>query len=768
MNLPDRVQYTPGQYERWIAITTKSGEALITIDPALGYTINGRDFKNSFQDLFSDDYRAFAQRYHLMEQSPIYSGAEHTGDPKLPNITVVPNASASREATLFGCTMGHWHEQANCPGEIQEVYEFQSYGALVIDRPESDEVDLWIAQDGDKVSIPQQCHMTLYNLDDLGHPLITLDFANPTRNHANKELVKQIGPILLAYYTADEAVFLLNKHYINRGHVHYNSVHATGINNHQCLNGGVRQRALGVNREVRIALGTRARLGERIYEALTEDPAMANQFNKLGIRVLRASPEVKITGIGYSRSLIECVKLGPNNSLYQTFLPSGSLNAAGSVNSTGKSIPAPNRKMHVEESRWCELGPRFLEPGRKANEPSQRDIQILIEGAGTWVENAFIPSIATARKELKKRGLRGLKVIIADDSRWHTPGGRTPVLPNPQDYPNLAAAIRAGDVVFLDKADPGDFEFYQGLTPGVVFVITPDYTHSQLCQAHLDRASTIFVEKPFDANWKNVRALLETRGRANLDTQIYALDHYRFYSWRLKEPGSSGATLLEEATSHLGGALQAVKFLMTEEKPIAPSRVRTLQYGLLLDMLPHCFGMLSFFGKLSSLDEFEIMNVGRYRGAPISNETFAHVRFTFEDYSNNGWRVPCEAYVGKGLKKGRKYFEVIGSNGKSVLIAFGNTNWRGSAQKDEEIEGGIYFVDTGQPTKKASLTSASTRYSQLFIDMVSGERKAIISAMPFIAGEQIVYALDRFWTAAQARSTWRSYDIGKLDCLKKV
>ena len=60
MNLPDRVQYTPGQYERWIAITTKSGEALITIDPALGYTINGRDFKNSFQDLFSDDYRAFA------------------------------------------------------------------------------------------------------------------------------------------------------------------------------------------------------------------------------------------------------------------------------------------------------------------------------------------------------------------------------------------------------------------------------------------------------------------------------------------------------------------------------------------------------------------------------------------------------------------------------------------------------------------------------------------------------------------------------------
>jgi predicted dehydrogenase len=215
------------------------------------------------------------------------------------------------------------------------------------------------------------------------------------------------------------------------------------------------------------------------------------------------------------------------------------------------------------------------------------------------------------------------------------------------------------------------------MRPGVVFIITPDYTHSALCRAHLDRALTIFVEKPFDANWENVRALLEARGRAALDTEIYALDHYRFYSWRLKETNpKSGKNLLEEATDWLGGALREARFCMTETGPVEPHRIRALQFGLMLDMLPHCFGMLAFFGRLDSVDEFEVLEVGRYEGAPIPNETYAHVRFTFEDYSDNGWRVPCEAWLGKGLRISRKYFEVVGKSGRSVLIALGKTTWR--------------------------------------------------------------------------------------------
>jgi predicted dehydrogenase len=889
MNLPEGIRYNPSQFERLIAITAKAGEGLITIDPALGYTVNDRDFKKNFQDLFSEDYREFARRYHLIEQSPVYSGAEHKGDPKLPNITVLPNIPTRRartmqlrfdqktfgigrdldlrmptgqEVTLFGCTMGHWHGQTDCPDGVQEVYEFQSYGALVIDWPESDEVELWVARDGDKVAVPQQCHMTLYNLDDLDHPLVTLDFANPKRNYANKELVGRIGPILLAYYTPYEAVFILNRHYINRERIYVRpdefinpqSQPSGEVNNQNCLNGGVRLPGPLPGREVRIPLGARASLGQQLYEALTGDAEVIIQFARLGIRVCKASPEVELGGVRYGRPLAEAVRMGKANQLYRFFFSNSSGNPKAKPGDD-EEIPEPKRPLHEGEKEWLKKGPRFLEPGREPEEPAQRDISIMIEGAGDWVDKAFIPSIEKAREELAVRrqrqpNLPDLSVIIADDSRWHSPGKKPPVKPDPEIYRNLRRAIDCGlnclfsiqwtevgadlqnvgnapspvpdlllqkfsaqnitlpntatirrtqenewridnytllregetikvckiagqeiikpqPVLFLDKADPSHLRRYERMRPnvGIVFIVTPDYTHSTLCRAHLDRAPTIFVEKPFDANWENVRALLEARGRAALDTEIYALDHYRFYSWRLKETNpKSGKSLLEEATDWLGGALREARFCMMETGPVEPHRIRALQFGLMLDMLPHCFGMLAFFGRLDSVDEFEVLEVGRYEGAPIPNETYAHVRFTFEDYSDNGWRVPCEAWLGKGLRISRKYFEVVGKSGRSVLIALGKTTWQcRQTRRDQSIDGGIYFVDeNGNLNPQAPLDP--DRYKQLFVDLITGELKAIVCAMPLVDGEQIVHALDRFWNATQAHSPWRPYKFGELDC----
>ena len=831
MNLPEGVRYNPGRSVPLIGVTTRVGEALITVDPTLGYTVNDRDFNKHFQRLFSDDYKAFARRHHLVDQSPVYSGAEHKGDPKLPNITVLPNISTrwartmhlefdkerfdigrdfpfslstGQEVTLFGCTMGHWHGQTDCPDGIQEFYEFQGYGALVIDRPESDEVELWVARDRDKVAVPQQCHMTLYNLDDLDHPLVTLDFTNPDRNYANKELVKRIGPILLAYYTPYEAVFTLNRHYINRDRIYLrphefldpNLPSCGEVDNRNCLNGGVHLPEPLPGREVRIPLGTRASLGQQLYEALTGDPNIIIQFARLGIRVHKASSEVQLGGIWYSRPLAETVRLGKTNRLYCFFFHLGQLAKADSGNEGNdrKEIPEPQRPLHEGEAGW--QGPRILEPGRKPGQPAQRDIQILIEGAGDWVNSSLIPSIEKAREELAVRRqtiphLPDFQVVIVDDSRWHSSKKQPPVKPDDRLFPDLRRAIDHGlnygvsynivprggkvtprQVTFLDKADPSHLRYYQRQRPGLAFIVTPDYTHSALCQTHLDRIPTIFVEKPFDANWENVRALLETRGRATHDTKIYALDHYRFYSWRLKETSSGGRTLLEEATDWLGGALREVRFYMTEENPVEAHRIRALQYGMILDLLPHCFGMLAFFGRLDTVDEFEVMRIGRYKGAPIPDETYAHVRCTFEDYSNNGWRVPCKACVGKGLQPGRKYFEVLGRSGRSLLIAFkDDTVWQRQG-RDSKVKSGIYFVDEhgdfideqGQKTLTPRAELDTDRYKQLFVDLITGERNAIVCAMPLASGERIVHALDRFWTAAQSQSPWTTYEVGEIDC----
>jgi len=119
------------------------------------------------------------------------------------------------------------------------------------------------------------------------------------------------------------------------------------------------------------------------------------------------------------------------------------------------------------------------------------------------------------------------------------------------------------------------------------------------------------------------------------------------------------------------------------------------------------------------------------------------------------------------LRKGRKYFEVIGKNGNSVLIALTpreRTWWRPD-QNDQEVEGGIYFVGAGGAmTKKANLDP--DRYKQLFLDLITGELKAIVCAMPLVAGERIVHALDRFWNAVQAYSPWRPYKLGEFDCFE--
>src|SRR5213078_4895028 len=99
------------------------------------------------------------------------------------------------------------------------------------------------------------------------------------------------------------------------------------------------------------------------------------------------------------------------------------------------------------------------------------------------------------------------------------------------------------------------------------------------------------------------------------------------------------------------GALARVDFYMVEPQPVEAKRVRALQYGLTLDMLPHLFALLTYFGPVNTIDEIQVIEAGQYDplvsedpvtharqdiSAVFRNETFSEVRFTFEDYSRNG------------------------------------------------------------------------------------------------------------------------------------
>jgi len=160
---------------------------------ALGYKINNRYFGDT-KGLFSKDYAKFNFRYDT--NKIIYSGAEHTRKPKLTNITVLPNLQADRGIAVLGSTMGHQHTQAENGDErqFQEIYEFQNHGGMLLRNQKRNYSQLHFLSPGEKVTVGTDDNMTIFNLGI--SPLVTLDYANPDKNGAQKNLEKKLGSFM--------------------------------------------------------------------------------------------------------------------------------------------------------------------------------------------------------------------------------------------------------------------------------------------------------------------------------------------------------------------------------------------------------------------------------------------------------------------------------------------------------------------------------------------------------------------------------------------
>lgn len=285
MNLPPYAHYGPRQ-ARLLAFDEPAWIRLEGDKPGMGeYAIKDRRFDQAIAPYLRGDWAEMD--FPQAGEAIVYSGADHSGHPLLPNITVLPNLAARSASgqpgplTVLGCTMGHWHPPTGNGPWTQEIYEFQTHGLMVLDHPKSKaekgKVEIWVLRDGDKVAVPNGCHMTLYNLGDDDHPLVTLDFANPRRNPANKDLIAQCGPILLTYATPTEVVFTLNRLYLNL------PVEAAGVR--LALPDTDPRR-----RQVRIPRDTRRDLGGQLYEQLTGNTEIIDQFARLGLQIIKGAP----------------------------------------------------------------------------------------------------------------------------------------------------------------------------------------------------------------------------------------------------------------------------------------------------------------------------------------------------------------------------------------------------------------------------------------------------------------------------------------------
>ncbi len=786
MKLPYGVSYSPRQ-QRLVA---RDEVALIRIDTSASYPgnaeyeIKDRSFEQAIAPYLHGDWEDFDRLFRLSPQraiyggeSPvIYSGAEHCGSPKFPNITVVPNLSIkesrglARAFRVFGCTMGHYHpDDPDAPtgSRIQEVYEFQSYGMLVLARGRG-QVELWVARDGDKVAVPSSCHMNLYNLGDEDNPLVTLDFADPERNPANKELIGKFGPILLGYYDDFEVFFRLNRLYVN------NADHVAGV--HFASPPETEQ-----DRQVRIERGARLELGSLLYQELTQNPEIVSRFARLGLLIQRASPEAVLepapppegSRLYFSLPLAD-VPVKRGSEVYRYFFPSMERAEPGPPPRGAKSIAETQSRISEEKKRLVQLAPPELV------------VEIVVEGAGDWVERAYR---SLFRKKIDEG--KALSVFYADDTRWKE-------LPEWAVPGNPKFDLQEWET-YLDKANSSHFAIYEKLRPDAVFIVTPDFTHSAIARHWVGKTPLVFVEKPFDSHIDNVNGLIQELGRRQpLRTAVLGLDHYQFYALPLHE-------LMPDVVDHLGDALAKVVFYMTESQAIEKHRARSLRYGLTLDLLPHLHALLTYFGDVGTIDEIRIVEAGQYRPlvvkdwernleVPVAeefhNETHSRATFTFEDYSGNDFRIPCLGVVGKGLSEEVKYLEIAGRRGNAVRLDLNRKRepdpvpgypWDSLffLQGNQNPPPGLKIREVSDPYDRkrtlAILDDPSdpgrfrrplerARYEKLVDDLLTGGSTAVTSTLLLTDAWQIVRALDRNWWAIQdARQQWRDHELRKLN-----
>jgi hypothetical protein len=248
----------------------------------IGYKINERRINDPDIQIFiekSKDFRLASFGHSLLEVA--YFGAEHNTNPKLPNITVLPVYSP------LASTFGHPHTQAQKGDKrrIQEIYEFLGYGAMLIRNQE--ETVLHILKPKEKIIVKPNDNMTIFNLQP--EPLVTLDYANPNMNSANKDLEKRIGPLMMIEceeFGEDIATcFKINPKYIDEKIIKCEEkIKETGFNYGRIL-------IENPNKEWFISI-VNSELGKSLYESLE-----SKQPSKEDIEIYDS---LKKRGLGFS------------------------------------------------------------------------------------------------------------------------------------------------------------------------------------------------------------------------------------------------------------------------------------------------------------------------------------------------------------------------------------------------------------------------------------------------------------------------------------
>jgi GAF domain-containing protein len=174
----------------------------------------------------------------------------------------------------------------------------------------------------------------------------------------------------------------------------------------------------------------------------------------------------------------------------------------------------------------------------------------------------------------------------------------------------------------------------------ITYICTPAPTHLPTLARYYDLSHVVLIEKPLGAPLDSYRRFLDD---APGGVEIIAADHYYFKL----EVRLLHLLLSEERT--LRAFLDSVEEIQIEILEAQPLTGAAAQIGVIADLVPHAFAILSLFTPIDliQLDAEEPLLIGRHEPSDGDRETYARLRASFP-YHDRSVRLLID--VGKGAE----------------------------------------------------------------------------------------------------------------------
>lgn len=315
-----------------------------------------------------------------------------------------------------------------------------------------------------------------------------------------------------------------------------------------------------------------------------------------------------------------------------------------------------------------------------------------------------------------------------------------------------------GDLMYWDAPDspaPAVDQLTEELEPScyvITYICTPADSHLPMLKAYYDLSNVILIEKPLGAPPEEYKEFLDSTDGS---VQIIAADHY----WFKLEVRLLEQLLTEERNLRAFlDEIEEVEIEILEEQAPAGSGV---QIGMIADLVPHAFAILSLLTPLDKLklDPDTPIQIGRYQPICSDRETYARLRGSFEYH---GRSVGVTIDVGKGVHDA-KWIKLSAERRMGGRQAF----YKFDFGKGEAIDGTQSTLRAAtRPIRQPGVPDNAHLNMLRHIIEKKNPAVGILSIREAIRANARIQALERMAADLLASGEWTPYQQGKRPAFK--